>query len=72
MPIISKSNKSPKGNSSPESAIRRLGYDSGFDIVRITTADAFARDEAGSSSGFWMVVLELGGLPPPLRPHEAC
>ena len=48
MPIISKSNKSPKGNSSPESAIRRLGYDSGFDIVRITTADAFARDEAAA------------------------
>ena len=29
-------------------SIRQLGIDSGFDIVRFTTADAFARDEAAA------------------------
>ena len=29
-------------------AIKRLGAECGFDIVRVTTADAFARDEAAS------------------------
>ena len=29
-------------------AIRQLGIDSGFDIVRFTTADAFSRDEAAA------------------------
>ena len=31
-----------------ESEVRRLGYRCGFDIVRITSADAFARDEAAA------------------------
>lgn len=31
-----------------ESKIKRLGYECGFDIVRVTTADAFARDEAAA------------------------
>ena len=31
-----------------EDKVRRLGVDSGFDIVRFTTADAFTRDEAAA------------------------
>ena len=31
-----------------EARVKQLGYECGFDIVRVTTADAFARDEAAA------------------------
>ena len=37
-----------EAHSGIEDEVRRLGIDSGFDIVRFTTADAFTRDEAAA------------------------
>ena len=46
--MISTSDKSRANPSGLKSDIRNLGYECGFDIVRVTSADAFARDEAAA------------------------
>ena len=48
MTDIGITDNSTEAHTGIEDEVRRLGLESGFDIVRITTADAFARDEAAA------------------------